>query len=454
MSCYFDFLPLTFNYVKTMEVSPFRGIRYNQRTVGDLARVLCPPYDVITPEQQKLYYEKGNYNAIRLEFPEPTGDSYQRAAITFQQWMKHGVLHLDSASSFYLHAHRFEYSGAEKVRRGLIAHVKLGPWGSGIYPHEETFPKAKGDRLQLMRACRANFSPLLSLYHDSEREIASILSHVAQEKPLMSLRAKRSNLLACKEAHTLWAISDPEIKRELSQFLSSQPLYIADGHHRYETALTYQQERAEEQSDSFGSSVIASGAKQSLNGKGAFNYVMMELVDFSDPGLVVLPLHRLVRGIVPSILGGLEDQLRNFFVLESVPLKAGDCQLPTDSCLGILGLQPGSLVVLKRRQDISLETVMPGNRSQAYRQFNVSILNDIILDKVLSRAKDLDVAYTVDLKEAYQQIKERRYQLAFLLNPPQPEMVKAVADAQDRMPSKSTYFYPKLPAGLIINPLD
>ena len=454
MSCYFDFLPLTFNYVKTMEVSPFRGIRYNQRTVGDLARVLCPPYDVITPEQQKLYYEKSNYNAIRLEFPELTGDSYQRAAITFQQWMKHGVLHLDSVSSFYLHAHRFEYSGAEKVRRGLIAHVKLGPWGSGIYPHEETFPKAKGDRLQLMRACRANFSPLLSLYHDSEREIASILSHVAQEKPLMSLRAKRSNLLACNEAHTLWAISDPEIKRELSQFLSSQPLYIADGHHRYETALTYQQERAEEQSDSFGSSVIASGAKQSLNGKGAFNYVMMELVDFSDPGLVVLPLHRLVRGIVLSILGGLEDQLRNFFVLESVPLKAGDCQLPTDSCLGILGLQPGSLVVLKRRQDISLEAVMPGNRSQAYRQFNVSILNDIILDKVLSRAKDLDVAYTVDLKEAYQQIKERRYQLAFLLNPPQPEMVKAVADAQDRMPSKSTYFYPKLPAGLIINPLD
>jgi len=446
-----------------IEVSPFRGIRYNQRTVGDLAQVICPPYDVITPEQQKLYYKKSNYNAIRLEYStesqEPTVDRYQRAAITFQQWLKQGVLQADMSPSFYLHAHRFEYSGAEKVRRGLIAHVKLGPWVSGIYPHEETFPKAKNDRLQLLRACRANFSPLLSLYHDSEQKIASILSETSRAKPMIetSLTADSRQPTANdegEEAHTLWAISDPEIKRELSQFLSSQPLYIADGHHRYETALTYQQERAEEQSDSFGSSVIASGAKQSLNGKGAFNYVMMELVDFSDPGLVVLPLHRLVRGIVPSILGGLEDQLRNFFVLESVPLKAGDCQLPTDSCLGILGLQPGSLVVLKRRQDISLETVMPGNRSQAYRQFNVSILNDIILDKVLSRAKDLDVAYTVDLKEAYHQIKERRYQLAFLLNPPQPEMVKAVADAQDRMPSKSTYFYPKLPAGLIINPLD
>jgi hypothetical protein len=150
----------------------------------------------------------------------------------------------------------------------------------------------------------------------------------------------------------------------------------------------------------------------------------------------------------------LEDQLRNFFILEYVTLKAGDCQLPADSCLGIIGLQPDSLVVLRRCQDISLEAIMPGNRSQVYRQFNVSILNHIILDKMLGLTSKVDITYTVDLKEAYQQINERKYQLAFLLNPPQPEMVKAVADAQDRMPSKSTYFYPKLPAGLIINPLD
>ncbi len=454
MGCHFDFLPLTFDFLKMMEVSPFRGICYNQRIVGDLARALCPPYDVITSEQQKLYYEKSNYNVIRLEFPteslEPTGDSYQRAAITFQQWLKHGVLQLDSVSSFYLHDHRFEYSGEKRVRRGLIARVKLGPWGSGIYPHEETLSKAKSDRLQLMRACRANFSPLLSLYHDSERKIASMLSEASRAKPVietsvLSLSTGRGQDEG-GEAHTLWAITDPEIKRELSQFLSSQPIYIADGHHRYETALDYQQERVQEQS----LTPMKSGE--------AFQYVMMELVDFSDPGLVVLPVHRLVRGIAPSILVGLGDQLRNFFVLESVPLKAGDCQLPADSCLGILGLQADSLVILKRRHPdsigVSLEAMMPGNRSQAYREFSVSILNHIILDKVLSGAKDLDVAYTVDLKEAYQWIKEGKYQLAFLLNPPQPEMVKAVADAQGRMPSKSTYFYPKLPAGLIINPLD
>jgi uncharacterized protein (DUF1015 family) len=447
-----------------MEVSPFRGIRYNRRIVGDLARVLCPPYDVITPEQQKLYYEKSGYNAIRLEFPaesrEPTVDGYQRAAITFQQWLKQGVLQVDRGSRFYLHDHHFEYSGVKRVRRGLIARVKLEPWGRGIHPHEETFSKAKGDRLQLTRACRANFSPLLSLYQGSERKIAPILSEASQAKPMTETSIPSPSTGEGQgegegaETHILWAITDPETKRELSQFLSSQPLYIADGHHRYETALTYQQERAEEQSDSFGSSVIASEAKRSLTGKEAFQYVMMELVDFSDPGLVVLPIHRLVRGIAPSALVGLGDQLRSFFVPESVPLKADSCHLPSDSCLGILGLQPGSLVVLKKRRDVSLEAMMPSSRSQAYREFSISILNHIILDNILGLTSKEEVAYTVDFKEAYQQIKEGKYQLAFLLNPPQPEVVRAVADAQDRMPSKSTYFYPKLPAGLIINPLD
>jgi uncharacterized protein (DUF1015 family) len=467
-----------------MEVSPFKGIRYNQRIVGNLAQVICPPYDIITPEQQKRYYKENSYNAIRLEFPaeilELTDDSYQRAAITFQQWLKHEVLQLDSVSSFYLHDHGFEYSGEKKVRRGLIACVKLEPWGNGIYPHEETFPKAKGDRLKLMRACRANFSPLLSLYHDSERKIAPILSRIAQEEPLMSLRAKRSNLPDSNEAHTLWAINESEIKRELTQFLYSQTIYIADGHHRYETALAYQQERTQVSYEQIPSPLTGGGqgegegAKQSLTGKGAFNYVMMELVDFSDPGLVILPLHRLVRGIAPSVLVGLEKQLGNFFTLELVSLSGDSLasyhyepfalsaivsetkqyRRPQDIVLGILGLRAGSLVLLRSRQDVSLEAMIPGNRSQAYRQFNISILNHIILDKMLGLTSKENIAYTVDLKEAYQKINEGKYQLAFLLNPPQSEMVKAVADVQDRMPSKSTYFYPKLPAGLIINPLD
>jgi len=423
-----------------MEISPFRGIRYSQRVVGDLAQVICRPYDVITPEQQRLYYKKSDYSAIRLELPEPTPDRYQRAAMTFQQWLKQGVLEYDSVSTFYLHEHQFKYSGKKMIRRGMIARVKLEPWGSGIFPHEETSSKAKSDRLQLMRACRANFSPLFCLYQDFEQKIAPILGRVAQEKPLISLRAGPNNLPDSNETHSLWAVTDPEIKQELGKRLSSQPIYIADGHHRYETALTYRQERTREQSPGVN--------------RGAFNCVMMELVEFSDPGLVVLPLHRLVRGILPSSLMKLEDRLRDFFTVESVAARASSWHLPVDSCLAILGLQRGSLVVLKKRHDVSLEAMMPSNRSQPYREFGVSILNHIILDTILGGAKDLEVAYTVDLREADQQIREGKYQLAFLLHAPQLEMIKTVVNAQDRMPRKSTYFYPKLPAGLVINPLD
>jgi uncharacterized protein (DUF1015 family) len=454
-----------------MEVSPFRGIRYNQRAVGDLALVICPPYDVITPEQQKLYYKKSDYNAIRLEFPELTDKRYQRAAMTFRQWLEQGVLQADRLPSFYLHDHHFEYSGERRVRRGLIARVKLAPWGCGIYPHEETSLKAKNDRLQLMRACRANFSPLLCLYHDPDGKVVSILSEASRVKPMIQTSRKAGSRQPTAsdedaEAHTLWAITAPEMKRELSQLLYSQPLYIADGHHRYETALIYQQERARERTDS---------CKLSADG---FRYVMMELVEFSDPGLLVLPLHRLVRGIVPSALARLEKQLRDYFTLEFVsfdedslthyrqePFAFSVIASPDfvgtrqshksqDIVLGILGLRPGALVLLGRRQDVSLEAMMPSNRSQSYREFGVSILNHIILDNFLSGGRALDIAYTVDLKEAYQQVKERKYQLAFLLKPPQPEVVKAVADVQDRLPRKSTYFYPKVPAGLVINSLD
>jgi uncharacterized protein (DUF1015 family) len=422
-----------------MEVSPFRGIRYNQRVVGDLAQVICGPYDVITPEQQRLYYKKSGYNAIRLEFPEPITNRYQRAAMTFRQWLKQGILQYDSVSTFYLHEHEFRCLRKKMVRRGVVARVRLGPWGSGIFPHEETSSKAKSDRLQLTQACRANFSPLFSLYQDSKQKIAPIIHCVAQEKPLMSFRVGQGNFPDPDEAHRLWAVTDPEIRRELGELLSSRPIYIADGHHRYETALTYQQRRTEE---------------QCLGGSEAFNYVMMELVEFSDPGLIILPLHRLVRGIVHSSLVGLVDRLRDFFAIESVALRTGSWHLPVDSCLGVLGPQVDAVVVLKRRQDVSLEAMMPGSRSQTYREFGVSILNHIVLDGVLSGAKDMEIAYTVDLEEARQQIREGKYQLAFLLHPPQVETVKTVADAQDRMPCKSTYFHPKLPAGLVINPLD
>ena len=422
-----------------MEIAPFRGIRYNAKVVGDVAKAICRPYDVITSEQQRLYYSKSEYNAVRLEFPEPKADGYERAAMTFQQWVKQGVLHRDNASAFYLHEHEFKYSDKKMFRRGLIARVRLEPWGSGIFPHEETASKAKTDRLQLMQACRANFSPLLSLYHDSEQQIAAILCHTIQKEPAMSLPAAPDNFPDPDESHRLWIVANPEVRRELSDLLSARPIYIADGHHRYETALTYQKEMMQ---------------GRFSGGSRAFNYVMMELVEFCDPGLVVLPLHRLVRGILPSSLISLMERLRDFFNVEVIALGTGSWHLPVDSCLGVLGIERDALVVLRRRQDVALETMMPGGRSQTYRELSVSILNHIIFDGILSEAKDVEVAYTVDIEEVLKEIGEGQYQLAFVLHPAQMEAIKSIAEAQDRMPAKSTYFYPKAPTGLVINPLD
>jgi uncharacterized protein (DUF1015 family) len=422
-----------------MLVVPFRAIRYSETVAGDVAKVICRPYDVITSEQQRLYYGKSDYSAVRLEFPEPIADRYQIAAMTFRQWLEQGVLQYDGVAGFYLHEHEFKYSGRKMLRRGVIARVKLEPWGKGVLPHEETASKAKTDRLKLMRACRANFSPLLALYEDSERRISAVLRRVAEEGPVISLPAERSDFPDPDEAHRVWAVADPDVKRDLSDLLSAQAIYIADGHHRYETALTYRQERI-------------GGA--SPGDSGASEYVMMELVEFSDSGLVILPLHRLVRGISPSCLVSLMDRLKDFFNVEVFALGTGSWHLPVGSCLGVLGPCPGSLTVLNRRQDFGLETMMPSSRSQTYRELGASILNHIAFEGVLSEAKDLEVAYTVDMEEARQQIEEGKYQLAFLLHAPRVEMLKAVADARDRMPAKSTYFYPKVPAGLVINPLD
>jgi len=243
------------------EVCPFRGIRYNGEIVKDLAQVICPPYDIITPQEQKHYYERSDYNAIHLEYPllavattkQSDFNKYSGVAITFQRWLEEGILRVEDYPAFYLHDHYFTYLGERRRRRGLIARVKLGPWGNGIYPHEETYSKAKADRLQLMRACQANFSPLFALYQDLEGGIARILSEASQGKPVIEFADS-------SESHVVWAITKPEFIHRISEFLAVQPLYMADGHHRYETALAYQQERAH---------IISSEAKQPLTGRGS-----------------------------------------------------------------------------------------------------------------------------------------------------------------------------------------
>ncbi|MCD6567950.1 MAG: DUF1015 domain-containing protein [Dehalococcoidia bacterium] len=443
-----------------MEICPFCGIRYSQGVRGGVATFICPPYDVINPEQQKFYYRVGEYNAIRLEFPleqvEQSGvassDKYHRAAETFQEWLEEGILKFDDQPSFYLHDHYFTYLGKRYMRRGLFVRLKLVPWGEGIYPHEETSPKDKSDRFQMMKACHANFSPLFCLYRDEEKSSAAIFSEVVQGEPVLKQVASPQEGDGGEERHDLWRITDRALQEKLIQFFSGRSLYLADGHHRYETALTYQQER---QSSSPGSSGEAS------------DYVLVSLVEFSDPGLVIFPIHRMVRGISPSLMENsqLLSRLEKFFVLDFVPLSGDVLEfllsdesindlIPEDCLFAVLGLKPGHLGLLRKRKTVVFEEIMPVDRSPVYQNFGISILNHVVLETALglSRGKE-HVSYTVSSAGAYQRVEQGEYQLAFLLRASRPDEIEAVVDAGDRMPRKSTYFYPKVPAGLVINSL-
>jgi len=442
------------NYKLSGRVIPFKGIRYSQKLVGDLSRVICPPYDIITPEQQKYYYDISQYNAIRVEYAAiqaeeaNTDKRYERAAGTLRKWNEDGVLFRDQQASLYIHDHYFDYLGVKRKRRGLVARVKLQPWYQSIFPHEFTFPGAKMDRLKLMRACRVSFSPIMALYSDSQKIIGETMSVAAENVPIIDLSY-------LNERHMVWSITDSELIKHICDGLNPEPFYIADGHHRYETALIYQNERRES---------LLTGTDKGVNildavEGNAFDYLMMTLVEFSDDGLLMSPIHRLVRGIEISDLDIFEKRLANYFTTELVNLTEKTLEelennVINDYDIAVLGLEPGSVILLKRQQAGTTNAFIPGDHSESYNNLSVNLFNTIVLGEILKIAKDSDnIAYIADIKEAYQQIKTGSSQLAFLLHTPGAGIIKDISHNEERMPYKSTYFHPKLPTGLVMNPL-
>ncbi len=414
------------------EIHPFRGIRYNQQLIDDIGSVICPPYDIITAEEQKSYYDKSNYNIIRLELPEEVAsdNKHTRAAATFGQWLREGVLHKDSTPAFYIHEHYFTYRGIRKKRLGFMACVKLEPWENKvILPHENSVPGIRSDRLELMRACEANISPLLALYDDPGQKVVQLL--------LQTRRKLVLDFSSDKESHKLWVVTEWEFIQRVSHFLASQPVYIADGHHRYETALSYQQEKKQ---------------SSSVTGEEAFNFVMMTLVSLSDPGLIVLPVHRLIRGLSESVLVRLKSHLKDFFEVKSVSSSPSELSLAEDN-IAVLGLELGKITLLKLRPGVNLSEFMPEDRSEVYRKLSISLFQHLILEKLIGPLAIGSITYTPGVEITQSRVEKGEYQLAFLLSPIPLSKIKAIADANDRMPGKSTYFYPKLPTGLIINSL-
>jgi len=435
-----------------VDIRPFRGVRYNQSLINDLATTICPPYDIITPQMREELYRQSDYNFVRLEFTRElpqdtdTDNKYTRSAATLEQWLKQGILKVDERPAIYLHDHYFDLKGKEYRRRGMVARIRLEDWDKkAVRPHEDTMAKPKSDRLSLMRALQANTSSVLSLFADREQYISSLLDIQEQGKPIISFSAVDG------EKHSIRAITEAEAINQIRRSLAEQPLYIADGHHRYESALNYQREQR----------ACSSG----VSGDEGFNFVIMTLVDFADPGLVILPPHRLVRNLSKSAAGGLMDKLRSYFEIEELPLSVPDVWQRVDDFmiaeenqvkLVLFGPSKEHLFLLGLRDFTTASRMMPGFHSEIYRKLDVSVVDHIILEKLLELNKDRKesvLAYSYDRLDAIKKVLDKEYQLAFLLSPVRAEVIKAVSDADDRMPKKSTYFYPKLPSGLVFNRL-
>lgn len=432
------------------EIIPFRGIRFAQEKIGDLESVVAPPYDVISPAQQDMLYAASDYNIVRIILNRlETNDNeahnpYTRAAFYLESWLSAGVLKRDEKPALY--AYRQEFTnpadGARYTRTALFCALKLEPYASGVVlPHEETRTKAKEDRLRLMRATRANTEPILGLYEDPEGVVARALEAACADMP------PDQQVTVEGDHHCVWRVEQPEVIAAIQEFLRPHPVWIADGHHRYETALTYRDERR--------------AAEGNPDGPQAYDYLLIGLVSFTDPGLVVLPTHRLVKNVLAGRLEQLYLQLERYFTIEPVTPDEVAARMKAGPGSGIhrFGLvQRGRSWVLTLRDEALMDAAVE-DHSPVWKRLDVSILQALVLERSLgipaaSLATTPDVGYTRDLNEALSAVHSGEWQIALLLNLPTADEVRRVASAGDKMPPKSTFFYPKLWSGLLLRTLD
>jgi uncharacterized protein (DUF1015 family) len=433
------------------DVQPSRGIRYNSKAISNLAQVITPPYDVISEEAQAKYYARNPYNIIRLELGlDDPGDTslnnlYTRAASTFAEWRVNSILQQETTRCYYLYQQIFTHYAQTYTRTSLLARVRLEPWSSHIVlPHEHTMAKPKDDRLKLLRACVTNLSPIMSLYDDPQGRIRRLLSSYA-ENVEMHITDEEN------EEHRLHPITDEHQIALIQNFFAERQLYIADGHHRYETALNYREE------------VRAKHRK--LDPKDAANFILMALTDVDDPGLLVLSTHRLLFGLSQDALKRLTDQQHARYFTVHDPEEAEASHDAILERLAQKGASQPSIILSTAQKTWLLSLDEAGKarmgesgHSSAWNELDVAIAHTLILEDILGlKAEDMaagaHIRYTRDAQQALHAVQTGEAQVALLLNATRVRQICDVADADDRMPQKSTYFYPKLITGLVMNPL-
>ena len=393
------------------EIAPLRALRYADQSepLGDL---LCPPYDVISDEERDRLYVLSPHNFVRVEHPKPGGDPYARAAADLATWRQRGVMKQDPAPALYVHDHEFVVAKTRLRRRGIHCALRLHAFEEGVVmPHEMTFPKAKADRLALLRATRTNTSAVFAMYADTRGEIAGAISRrIEGVRPL-------AEAAVGDEVHRVWAIGDRLAIGELSEAFAKSRLYIADGHHRYETALTYLGERGG-----------PADAPQ--------RFVLAYLCALDDAGLRILATHRIVR----DSDGALDRAIDRSF--ERAPIDAGALG---DMQPGIVIVRDGHFTRLQLREGADVSAL-----PSAWRELPVAQAEELLLRD--AREAGAEIIYEHDTSAAIAAAESGA--TAVLLRAVDPQTLQRVADSGERLPQKTTYFYPKVPAGLVVRALD
>ncbi len=408
------------------EIIPFRGLLYDGSKVS-IEDVLAPPYDIITPEWREFLYARSPHNIVRIDFgkEEPGDDEaenkYTRAKRCFDDWIKGGVLKRSDKPSFYAYEMIYTIHGTRKRLPGFLCLVKLEELGKGtISPHECTHSRPKHDRLNLLKACEANTSPIFSLYKSSADGISRTLSKITLKRPYLQAADMSGNL------HRLWEIDQPEEIEIIKRELAGKPVFIADGHHRYETSFEYWRETA--------------ANKTSSSDRKSSDYTLMFLANMMDEGITILPTHRLIK----DLPGDIDEMLSKYFEIETI-VDDFDIRGRLSGRKNAFGFfREGAKVwhiLTYRGRDLS--EVHPD-----LRQIDVVILHEMIFKKILMNAQ---VEYEMDIAKALDRVNAGESAAAFFLNPTRVEDVEKAALSSMRMPPKSTYFYPKLLTGLVLN---
>ena len=441
------------------EIIPFRALRYNPRFVPDLAQVVAPPYDVISPEAQDRYYARHPYNVVRLilakDVTNTAGrDRYASAAQTFADWRRDGILRRDPAPAVYLYEQEFSLGDSQRLRRrGILALVRLHDYADGvIFPHERTFSRYKDDRLRLMRACPANLEAILGFFPGANPGVAAVLDRYRATDPAVTVVDEDGI------GHRLWLVQESAQVEALQEALRDRPIVIADGHHRYETALNFRNERQ------------ANEASSGDRARRPDSFVLMHLVPADDPGLAILSTHRIIRRPLANAGAGFTAALARHFRIAAYPVAAGDPTPALRRALDDLARRGSAgtacavyaggtdVLALELTDQATTQVLLAEGRAPAFATLDVAVLHRLLVEGILgvpaSSHGDDAIQYTRDATHAFAEVAAGNASVALFLNAPRVDQVQAVAMAGERMPQKSTFFYPKVLSGLVINPLD